>query len=134
MGREVSLQEVLLLPFSTAECDFGPIVEHRPGHLTLRYDAEGEEGILWTVLEFSMVLAARFTPDVACEPWMVEAYSRVCEAEGAAWIEQLRSIAAGRGMPLPGTARHFVIYFDHVGCWEVLADDVELEAPADRST
>jgi len=124
------LRQVLQLPFSTAESEDGPIVEHRSGRLTMRYDAEGEHGVGWTVLRFAMVLAIRFTPDPACDAWMLEAYSRVCEVENSAWLAALRSTAANRGILLSASARHFVVYFDHVGCWEVLADEIQLE-PAD---
>jgi hypothetical protein len=120
-------RQVIQLPFSTAESESGPIIEHLPGRMTLRYDAEGEHGIAWTVLRFVMVLALRFTPDAACDAWMVEAYSRICEVEGSTWLSDLRSTAAGRGIVLPASARHFFIYFDHVGCWEVLADEVQVE-------
>lgn len=124
------LRPALELRYSTAECESGPIVDHRPGRLTLRYDAEGEHGVVWTVLRFDMVLAARFTPDAACDAWMVEAYSKVCEVEDSTWLAALRSTAANRHIILSASARHFVIYFDHVGCWEVLAEEIELE-PAD---
>jgi hypothetical protein len=130
MMNLVRLLQVLQLPFSTAECEVGPIVEHQPGRLTLRYDAEGEEGIVWTVLGFAMVVALRFTPDPACSAWMVQAYSKVCETVDSTWIDDLRSTAEKRGAVLSASARHFVIYFDHVGCWEVLADTVRLE-PSD---
>lgn len=122
------LRQALQLPFSTAESEDGPIVEHRPGRLTLRYDAEGEHGVVWTALRFAMVLAIRFTPDPACDAWMVEAYSSVCEFVDSAWLAALRSTAAIRGIVLSASARHFVIYFDHVGCWEVLADEIQLES------
>ncbi len=121
------LRQALQLPFSTAECESGPVVEHRRGQMTLRYDAEGGHGAVWTVLHFVMVLALRFTPDPACDSWMVEAYSKVCEAEDSMWLAALRSAAASRGIVLPASARHFVIYFDHIGCWEVLADEIRLE-------
>lgn len=90
VSGEAELSEVIRLPFSTAECETGPVVEHRPGRLTVRYDAEGEQGVIWTTLGFVMVLAARLTPDPACKPWMVEAYSRVCEVHDSAWIHRLR--------------------------------------------
>lgn len=121
------LLQVLQLPFSTAESEEGPVVEHRPGRLTLRYDAESESGVVWTALRFALVLAIRFTPDPACDAWMVEAYSKVCEVEDSTWLVSLRSIAASRGIVLSASARHFVIYFDHVGCWEVLAEEIRLE-------
>jgi hypothetical protein len=121
-------REVLPLPFSTAECENGPEFEHRPGRVTLRYDAENDDGIAWTILRFVIVVAARFTPEAACTPWMVEACSRVCEAEDSQWFRELRQAAANRGSVLPASARHFFIYCDHVGCWEVLADGVRLES------
>jgi hypothetical protein len=73
MGMPGILREVFHLPFSTAETDTGPIVEHRPGNLSLRYDAEGPSGSVWTSLIFTTVGAVRFTPDPACSVWMVEA-------------------------------------------------------------
>lgn len=119
-------REMFSLPFSTAECDEGPLLEHRPGHATLKYDAEGPDGIVWTALEFSGTVAVRFTPDATCAPWMVEAYTRVCEIEDSEWAAELRSATRdGEGM-LPASAHHFFVYFDHVGCWEVLADAVRV--------
>jgi hypothetical protein len=126
MDAAVILRDVLQLPFTTAECDEGPVLEHRPGRVTLKYDAEGEQGVVWTVVTFLMALAARFTPEAACEPWMVGAYSKVCELEESSWFRDLRYKAAERGRGLPASARHFVVYFDHVGCWEMLADDLRL--------
>lgn len=122
------LREIVKLPLDTAECESGPIVEFRGGCLTLSYDAEGEHGaVVWATLRYRMVLAVRFTPDPACEAWMVGADSRVCEVDDSDWSRQIRTIARERGTVLSASARHFVIYFDHVGCWEVLADDFELE-------
>lgn len=122
------LRQVLELPFSTAECETGPVVEHLPGRMILRYDAEGEHGVVWTLLRFAMVVALRSTPNAACDAWMVEAYSRICEVEDSIWLSDLRSTAADRGAVLSASARHFFIYFDHVGCWEVLADNAQVES------
>lgn len=129
MVNMADIHEVLRLPFSTAECESGPIVEHRPGRLTLRYDAEGDAGVEWTVLSFVMVLAVRFTPDPACAPWMIEAYSRVCELTTTTWLDELRA-AADQSSKLSPSARHFLIYFDHIGCWEVLAETFQIEPDA----
>lgn len=103
----------------------GPILEHRPGRVTLKDDSEGPSGTAWTLLTFVSSIAVRFTPDPACAAWMVEAYSRVAVVEDSEWLEDLRAASRGEGM-IPATARHFVVYFDHVGCWEILADDVIL--------
>jgi hypothetical protein len=109
------------LPYSTAEADEGPIIEQRPGKMTVRYDAEDEGGVVWTCLLFDGAIASRFTPDSACEAWMVEAYSRVCVAEGSPWLEDLRRLSAETGDRIPDDRRHLLIYFDQYGCLEVVA-------------
>jgi hypothetical protein len=114
------------LPFSTAECDEGPIANCTPGRLTLRYDADGEYGTVWTRLEFNSALASRFTPDPACDERMVHAYSRVDEDDDSRWIADLRNSAKANGAHLPASLRHFTVYFDHVGCWEVAADTMTI--------
>jgi hypothetical protein len=81
---------------------------------------------VWTTLTFTTVVALRFTSDEACTAWMIEAYSRVCEVEASSWVAELREVAASRRMVVGPAAKHLVIYFDHVGCWEVVAGQVEL--------
>ena len=120
------LREVLRLPYSTAECEQGPIVEHSRGRMTLRYDTEEAGQIVWTVVRFAGVLAVRFTPDPACPPWLIGAYSRVSEVETSEWLRDLSSAATGRGEALTANARHLAIYFDHIGCWEAIAGAVEV--------
>jgi hypothetical protein len=57
---------------------------------------------------------------------MITAYSQICEVVDSSWRDALRNKAAASLLVLPASARHFFVYFDHVGCWEVLADDVVL--------
>lgn len=121
-----ALVPFLHLPCSTAACDLGPVVEHSPGQLTLRYDAESDLGVVWTTVEFTMVVALRFTPDPACAAWMIGAYSQVCELVDSSWRWTLRADASGLEVFPASSARHLVLYFDHVGCWEVLADGARL--------
>jgi hypothetical protein len=59
------LEDVLPLPLSTAECEEGPVISARPGTLSVKYDAERDEGIVWTTIDYEGALAHRFTPDVA---------------------------------------------------------------------
>lgn len=119
------LLEVIPLRFSTAETDQGPMLELRRASLTLRYDAEDEERVVWTRLEFAPVFAVRFTADPSVTAWMLEAYSKVCEVESSEWIRQIEA-AAHEGHRALQRARHFVVYFDDVGCFEVVASDVEV--------
>jgi hypothetical protein len=83
---------------------------------------------VWTVLSFTGVFAARFTSAPACPAWVIRSYSRVCQVVDSSWILELRGAVAASGEgQVSASARHFVLYFDHVGCWEVVARDVELE-------
>lgn len=105
---------------STAECDEGPIVRLAPGAASIIYDGEGPHGVSWTRINFAMPLATRFTSDTMTAPWMLEAYSRVCEYEESDWLLELATAAAGRPSAL-AQAHHYVVYFDHWGCVEVVA-------------
>lgn len=117
---------VLVLPEVTSECDIGPIAEHRPNHLEIRYDVEGPTGPRWTTIVFEDAVAARFTPDESCTVEMVRAYSRVSEITGSRWYTDLRDEAQRHGGVFGSGLRHFVVYFDHVGAWEVLANTVSV--------
>ena len=117
------------LPHSTAEADVGPIIEHRPGQLTVRYDVEGENGIVWTSLSFDGAIASRFTPAAACETWMVEAYSRVCVVEESPWVKELHQVSSRHRERIPDDLRHMLVYFDHHGCLEVLARGAQIDKP-----
>jgi hypothetical protein len=112
------------LPLTTGECDVGPLAEYKPDSLTVRYDAENDEGVVWTTIAFAAAIAVRFTPDMSCDATMISAYSKVCELEGSPWWRELRARAESQGLILSASYRHFIVYFDHVGCWEVLAEDV----------
>ena len=122
----LKINEVLGLPQSTAECEDGPIIDARPGSLNVKYDAEGEEGIVWTTFGYDGALAYRFTPDSSVTEPMVQAYSKVVEVLDSEWLKDLEGVAAAAGTPLPSGIRHFVAYFDHTGCLEVLASSVSL--------
>ncbi|MGH3080706.1 MAG: hypothetical protein ACRDNH_06160 [Gaiellaceae bacterium] len=91
----------------------------------LRYDAEGDDGVVWTRLRFTPVFAARFTADPSVQAWMIDAYSKVYEVEASPWIQEIIA-AAQEGRGAVESARHFVIYFDDFGCVEVAAGDIEV--------
>jgi len=112
------------LPFSTAECCVGPTIHFAPGECRLKYDAEDESGgVVWTEIEFAGALAIVYTPDALVTAEMVEAYSKVSVRMDSPWIGSYR----GQGRhPLPQGLKHFVVYFDHSGCVEILAQSARL--------
>lgn len=120
------LSLVQTLP-TTAETEEGPIIEHRPGEVVVRYDLEGATGIEWVTIRFIVAVALQFTPDASVTAWMVEAFSKVCARDGSPWLAKLRGRAEEREQVVPASLRHFLVYFDHYGCLEVLAEDVKVE-------
>ncbi len=119
-----AMEMIIKLPVSTAECEEGPIVNFNPGNCFVRYDSEDETGTVWTEVHFSGAVAIRFTPDRFVTEEMVVAYGKVCAQNPSSWISSLRSHAQHR---LPDSVRHFLVYFDHQGCLEVLASNVRLK-------
>lgn len=108
---------------STAETEEGPLIEQRPGRFLVRYDLEGSVGIDWVAIQFDMTFASRFTPDQCCTRLMIGAYSKLCVVEGSSWLSDLRAKSLKSRRSVSGSLRHFIIYFDHYGCIEVVADD-----------
>lgn len=112
------------LPHSTAECDIGPEIKFNPGSLKIRYDYDSEIGEAWATLIFVGAIAQRFIPDIVTTELMTNAYSKVCVIENSSWIGELESRADSEVF---SSLKHYMVYFDHNGCLEVLARDFTLE-------
>ncbi|MEM6958884.1 MAG: hypothetical protein AAF645_24595 [Myxococcota bacterium] len=109
------------LSVSTAGCDEGPEVYYAGATLRLRYD---HEGLPWTTVSFDGVLAMRTIPDATVSELQLEAYSAVIEVETSQWMNGLLGKTEPHyRMPL---RRHFIIYFDHWGAVEVLAQSFQI--------
>ncbi len=128
--QEEKARKLIDLPYPTSGCDEGPLVEQRPGVITVRYDAEGEDGTEWTMIVFRRAIAQRFTPEVAITPLMVEADSCMCEVDHSGWLAAMRERASQQHSEIPLSQRHFMVFFDHYGCLEVVADSIEVKEVA----
>ena len=113
---------------STAETEEGPIIDHRLRGTTIRYDYEGPTGAPdWVTIQFSSGGPMRFTHDPACTELMIGAYSAVAEIQDSEWIAALNLATSIERERLPDSLKHFVVYFDHYGCIEVVAASFEVE-------
>lgn len=76
-------------------------------------------------LRFMGVRAYKFRAEGHCTPWHVDdAYDNLVEVERSAWIDEL--LAAGSSEPRPNwKIRHFLIFIDGSGAYEVAAEDCE---------
>ncbi len=119
------IEQVMKLPFSTGQCDFGPEVQFRPGECVVRYDYTGEDlKISWVTVRFRAAIGTRFTPDPFVAADVLEAYSRVCIHRSSPWLTTLR--AHPNHHQLRSELRHYLMYFDHKGGLEVIAESVHL--------
>jgi hypothetical protein len=75
--------------------------------------------------KFLGVIATRTCNERCCTAWHIaEAYDALCEVENSAWIDETRNQMPERYRS-ELNVRHFIIYLDSAGCFEILADSFE---------
>lgn len=101
------------------------LFSHPGGNAELRCRYE-RDGLLYSGgLRFRRVRAYRFRAEGHCTPWHIEdAYDTLVEVEQSEWIDELLVAEASetRGH---WKIRHFLIYIDDAGAYEIAAEDVE---------
>lgn len=77
-------------------------------------------------IKFSGVAATRTHGERCCTVWHIEqCYDVLCEVENSVWAEETRSQVPDRYRD-DFNARHFMIYLDSAGSFEILADSFEI--------
>ena len=128
--KEIFMERVetlLSLPESTATCEIGPIIRQKPGTIDIWYDSEGQENLLWTHICFKTVLAMRFTPEVAINELMPQAYSKIVEVLRSDWLQNFEMVANEKHQSIIQGLQHFMVFFDHYGCVEVIAKSFSID-------
>jgi len=77
-------------------------------------------------IRFERMRAYRFRSDSHCTTWHMGAYDKLCEVQSSDWIHELKSDSRPP-WDEHWIMRHFVIYFDGAGCFEVVAESAEME-------
>lgn len=109
---------IWVLPCRSQDIVEGPEAVLGPGSLQIRYDTE-EEGI--RQLAFVGVLGMMFTESNACGTDHLRAYDKLLELQSSELLEQLRA----RSHAGVGDVHHYRIFFDDVGCYDVVAKSFE---------
>jgi hypothetical protein len=106
-------------PIASQEIEDGPELIVQPGRVVLRYRGEGHAD--WIELRFRDILSATFTEFSACSAEQVSAYDRLLDLGNAT------PLAGQLGAARRDTAgmRHFRIFLDDVGTYDVVAREVE---------
>lgn len=109
------------------------VFTHPGGDAELRCTYERGGSMYTGGLRFHRVRSYRFRAEGHCTPWHVEeAYETLVEVKRSNWIGELLA-AEPRETWGQWKLRHFLIYIDGAGAYEVAAEDVEWlpeEAPS----
>jgi hypothetical protein len=73
---------------------------------------------------FNKVRAYRFRADGHSTVWHVDAYNTLVEVESSSWVHELRQHETSESRDKWGL-RHFMIFVDSFGAYEVAAEDWE---------
>jgi hypothetical protein len=103
------------LPHLSQEFVDGPKLRRELGErLVIAYDYEQRGGgYAWEELAFDGMIAFSFTEHRYCTAEQYHAYDVLQEVSDSGWIARLRDAPSG--------VKHYRIYFDDIGCYEVLA-------------
>lgn len=98
---------------------------HPGGEAELRCTYERKGSLFAGGLRFEGVRAYRFRAESHCTPWHVEAaYDTLVEVEQSDWVRGLLA-AEPTGALAPWQIKHFLIYVDGSGAYEVAAGRCE---------
>ena len=94
-------------------------------NMLIKFDYYMDANPRRTSLWFKGVVSTKFRCERCCTSWHIKAFDVLTEILDSQWIVDQRADLAPRYRD-EFTVRHFKIYFDSVGCFEVLAEDFEL--------
>lgn len=101
------------------------VFTHPGGDAELRCAYERDGAMFRGGLRFQRVRAYRFRAEGHCTPWHIEdAYDTLVEVEQSEWIGELLAAEPSETWG-HWNIRHFLIYLDGAGAYEVAAEDVE---------
>lgn len=108
-----------VLPFRSQEFRDGPELTQTLTTLQLALDHETETGeYIWTTIAFRSVEAFCYTGDELCTSEQINAYDKLVVVEPSDSLIRFRDRSSD--------IKHFRIYFDERGCYDVAATGFEI--------
>lgn len=103
------------------------------GDAELRCTYERQGSMFSGGLRFQRLRAYRFRAEGHCTPWHIEdAYDTLVEVEQSEWVGELLAAEPSETWG-QWKIRHFLIYIDGAGAYEIAAEDVEWLTEASAS-
>ena len=105
------------LPNPSQEFNESPRILISGGSVILRWEYEQDNGsYAWSSADFVGVEDVQFTSHSSCSAEQVEAYDRLVKVDPSDRLATLRGSSSR-------VLQHFRIYFDEVGCLDVIAEE-----------
>lgn len=118
MLGDKNMKIVWKLPCASQEFMESPTANLAAGDLSISYDFEQEDGEYGkSAINFNGVESFNFTLFETCKPEQVDAYDKLLEIEDSALLAEHQS----RKIEQEEDLRHYRIFFDEIGCYDVLA-------------
>jgi hypothetical protein len=112
-------RQIWVLPCKSQEIDQGPLVHATRNSVRIEIDRENDHGEYeWMEIRFEGVRAFAFTASDVCTPEQIAAYDKMVEVVDSSWRTALLSRRVGED----ALVRHYRLYLDDIGCYEVIAD------------
>ena len=118
---------IFSLPCASTDAIRGPTLVNQDNGLLLSLicDDDGSKSSFGVL--FIKPRAFRKREEVYCTTWHVnDVYDTICEIKESDWVAELRKDAVLEWRDF-WTMRHFMIYLDSFGCFEVIAETAILE-------
>jgi hypothetical protein len=113
------------LPVPSTSLTEDVVFENPLGEALLRFEFKRDGVHHRGGLRFDRVRAYRFRAEGHCKVWHIdEAYDTLVEVSDSEWVEDL-SAAEPAEMWGKWRMRHFMIYIDSAGCYEIVAHSWE---------
>lgn len=118
--------EYYILPEPSSSSENGVSMKSIGGSINLYFDYD-KEGIIFNHgLSFSKVRSHQFTAESHCPAWKIEkSYDSLIKVIDSNEIESLLK-STPEDFRSNWTLNHYMIYFDSVGCYEVIAESWEI--------
>lgn len=103
------------MPVLSQECEEGPRIRERPTGIEIEYDFRTKDRSehRWEAIMFVGVAAFSFTGFEHCSEEHAAAFDRLLEVGDSSWLSSLGRVPEG--------TKHFRIFFDDFGCYDVAA-------------
>lgn len=123
MGKKIQLGR---LPAPSTATTSEPVFEVNEIAATLRFQFDRDGVVYRSGIRFEHPRSYRFRAESHCTAWHIEGvYDTISEIQQSDWIEELTAATPAES-GTPWEMHHFIIYFDSVGCFEVIGSSWSL--------